>query len=520
MPKFLPTSTATFRKIINNDLLYIDKTEYIYHLVVRGTGAYFISRPRRFGKSLLLSTLEELFQGNRVLFRGLWIDESDYGWAPYPVIRIDFHSHPINSVADLDRSIQFQLHPIAERYGITLQDNPAPFIFDELIRKLSAQSPANNQVVILIDEYDKPIIDHLEDPDRAIEIRDALKSFYGVLKAKEAHIRISFITGISKFSKVSIFSELNNLTDLTIDGRFAAMLGITQTELEENFADRLPGFAAKEGLTVEELLDKIRHWYNGFRFTRVDTPVYNPFSTMLLFEMESFHNFWFESGTPSILIKLIHERNYPVTDFDHSKVGELAFSTYDIRSLSLIPILFQTGYLTIKDFNPRRELYTLHYPNYEVQNAFLIYVLDAFSYLDQGLSKTHLLRLIDALEEHDLDTFFMVLDVFFAHIDYDLQLLNEKYYQTIFHVLFTLIGLVVDAEEKTNQGRIDAVIEVDDHIYIFEFKLDDSAEAALAQIKEKEYFKKYWLKEKPITLIGANFNSGKRTIDDWVSEMA
>ena len=518
MYKQLPTSTSTFRKIIQNDMLYVDKTEHIYHLAKKATGAYFLSRPRRFGKSLLVSTLDELFQGNRELFRELWIGNSDYNWESYPVIRIDMSSYPVNNIADLEKSIQVQLQLTAQHYGVRLENDTPAFMFADLIHELSAQSQSQNQVVILIDEYDKPIIDHLEDEEKAILIRDALKGFYSIVKSQEAYIRTVFITGISKFSKVSIFSELNNLTDLTIDGRFATMLGITHVELAQYFADLLPDFAVREGLSVDGLIKKIRHWYDGFRFTRVDEPVYNPFSTMQLFDKLSFHNFWFESGTPSFLIGLIHRRNYAVEELDHLQVDELAFSTYDVKKLSLIPILFQTGYLTIKEYNHQLEQYTLHFPNYEVEHSFLIYILDTFSYLEQGLSKTHLLRLIRALEDHDLETFFTVLDVFFAHIDYDLQIVNEKYYQTIFHVLFTLMGLTIHAEEKTNQGRIDAVVEVIDHIYIFEFKLNDSADAALAQIKKKEYFTKYWLKEKSITLIGANFDSTKRKISEWKHE--
>lgn len=517
MPKHLPSNTSTFRDIIQYDFLYIDKTEDIYHLLERKKGAYFLTRPRRFGKSLLISTLDELFQGNRALFKGLWIDSSDYVWEVYPVIRIDFSRHPIRNLVDLEESIQAHLQRVAVRYNLELPVKSVALMFETLIFALSKKFDGQ-QVIILIDEYDTPIIDHIDDVKTAVEIRDGLKGFYSVMKSMEAHIRFIFITGISKFSKVSIFSELNNLTDLTLSTHFATTLGITQDELQHYFSDRLSAFAEKEELTVDDLLEQIRFWYNGFRFSQEPAYVYNPYSTMQLFEHQSFHNFWFESGTPSFLIKLIRQMNYDILELDDIELGELAFSTYDVEALAIVPVLYQTGYLTIRGYDPETRQYKLYFPNYEVENAFLVYILDAFSNLQQGFSESHLWRLIRALRQNDLDTFFEVLSVFFAHIDYDLQVPNEKYYQTIFHVLFTLMGLKIKAEEKTNRGRIDAVVEVENAIYIFEFKLNGSAKEALTQIKTKEYFQKYWLQGKPITLVGANFNSTEREVDEWVQE--
>lgn len=514
MRKRLPTSVSTFRTIIEGDLLYIDKTKLIYDIVSSTGGAYFLSRPRRFGKSLLISTLQEIFLGNRELFQGLWIEKSDYKWEPHPVLRFDFSHEPSPSAAALEDSIHAYLEEIAESYEVELSDGP----YHRQFRRLIQQCATRGKVVILIDEYDKPLIDNIEDPATAEEIRKVLKTFYGVLKATQAHIRMVFITGISKFSKVNIFSELNHLEELTFDPRFATLLGITEEELRTYFAEHLKVFAQQEGITVEELLAQIEHWYNGFRFTRVDARVYNPFSTMNLFTKMSFHAFWFESGTPTFLIKLLHKANYNIEQLDSLRLEESNFSTYEIENLSLVPLLFQTGYLTVNDYDRKTMLYELSHPNYEVENAFLGNLLDAFSNVEKGFGTNYLWKMIDALQENDLERFFEVLQVLFANIDYDLQLDYEKYYQTVFYLIFTLIGLRIDAEVKTNRGRIDTVIEVADRIFLFEFKLNKNAETALKQIQENAYYEKYLLHGKPITCIGANFNTETRSVDDWEAD--
>ncbi|MEZ4657744.1 MAG: AAA family ATPase [Caldilineaceae bacterium] len=511
MPKPLPTSTSTFRHIVEGNYLYIDKTEQIYHLVKNPSAAWFLSRPRRFGKSLLISTLDELLRGNRELFRGLWIDQSDYVWETYPIIRLDFNLYPNASAEELQNNIKRYLAMTARQYGVTLADGPYYAQFGDLIIALAEQK----QVVILIDEYDKPLIDNLDNLTEAIQIRATLKGFYGVIKALDRYVRTTFITGISRFTKVGVFSDLNNLTDLTFDERFAAILGITQAELLHYFADRLPVFAAKEGLTTEDLLARIRDWYDGFRFTRLDVRLYNPYSTMNLFDKSSFHNYWFESGSPTFLIQLIQQHKYDIQSINELRVEELAFSTYEIDRLAIVPLLFQTGYLTIRDYTSQTMTYQLYYPNYEVENAFLTYLLDAFSNTEQGLSTSHLWHMVDALTKRDLTAFFNNLQVLFANIDYDLHLGYEKYYQTIFYLIFKLIGLRIDAEVKTNAGRIDAVVELAERIYLFEFKLDKSAESALAQIAQHTYYQKYQARGKSITCVGVNFDTSTRGIAEW-----
>jgi len=513
--KLLPIGNATFRDVVRGDYLYVDKTRYIHKLVGHYKGVYFLSRPRRFGKSLMLSTLDEIFRGDRELFKGLWIyEQSDYDWTPHPVIRLDFSAGHIDSPEALEDFLNFDLQWIAETYAVELSGYDHQSRFQNLIRQLARK----NKVVILIDEYDKPILDNLDNIEVADQIRRVLKSFYGVIKAMDSHIRLVFITGISKFSKVSLFSDLNNLEDLSLRTDMGASVGITEGELQKYFEDHIAALATKKEIPPEALLAQIRRWYNGFCFAPEAENVYNPFSTLLLFQGKRFTNYWFETATPTFLINLIHQNNYDVESLHNIQVSEMAFSTYHIKQLEIIPLMVQAGYLTIKEYDEATQIYTLSYPNYEVENAFLVYLLDAFSYTQQGLSESHLVKMVEALRVGNLNTFFTTLKVLFANIVYDLHLKNEKYYQTIFYLVFKLIGLRIDAEVKTNSGRIDAVVELIDHIYIFEFKLDKSAMVALDQIKNNAYYEKYLLHGKLITQVGANFNSDQRTITGWEDE--
>ncbi|MCB0062424.1 MAG: AAA family ATPase [Caldilineaceae bacterium] len=415
--------------------------------------------------------------------------------------------------------------------------------FDNLIQQLAREG---KQVVILIDEYDRPMIDNLDNLPAAQAIRKTLRGFYGIIKAMDQYIRFVFITGISKFSKVGVFSALNNPTDLTMNPRFATALGITAEEMTTYFSEHIAEFAAIEGITPEALATKLRQWYDGFCFVEQCDSVYNPFSILQLFYNQRFANYWFGPrglpGTPTFLVKLLKERQYDVEQLSDLRLRELSFSTYELETLSIVPLLFQTGYLTIKDYEPSRRVYTLSYPNLEVEDAFLSYLLGAFSERDRALNEDYLWQLVDALEAHDLEQFFVILQTFFADVPYDIHLKHEKYYQTIFYLIFKLLGLRIDAEVRTNQGRIDAVAEVycgcnenrsfytsknsgshseqsiADHIYLFEFKLDQSAEDALQQIKTHEYVQKYCLKGKPLTPFGANFDSSKRQVTAWVHE--
>lgn len=384
MSKPLPAGVQNFRDLIQSGYLYIDKTQVIAELLRAPKGIYFLSRPRRFGKSLLISTLEEIFRGNKALFRDLWLDKSDYAWPAYPVIRLDFSLERARSAAEMTEIIGVYLQEIASQYQIELEETNYQRQFRRLIQQMAEQSE-QKQVVILVDEYDYPIIDNIENGAEAERIRDVLKGFYTVVKALDSHVRFLFLTGVTKFSRVGIFSGLNNLTDLSLDARFAALPGITRAEIATNLSEYIGTFAHQQGQSVEEIWAKLERWYNGFRFSKSPVTVYNPFSLIQLFTVQDFRNYWFETGTPTFLIKLIKARNFALSQLDELQLEEIAFTSYEIERLEILPLLFQTGYLTIKDYDPQRNVYTLGYPNYEVENSFTSWLLSAFSEIEQAL---------------------------------------------------------------------------------------------------------------------------------------
>lgn len=519
--KPLPIGIQTFSKIIEGNYIYIDKTKYIYNLIKNSTGVYFLSRPRRFGKSLLVSTLEEIFSGNKELFKGLWLETANYNWTKHPVIKMDWSLQKSRTTEELIEFIHFSLDEIASKYNISLPSIEYYNRFRSLILQLKKQE----KVVILIDEYDKPIIDHLDNPKVAMEMREVLKGFYTVLKGNDAHIRFLFLTGVSKFSKAGIFSNLNHLNDLTVDQRASCLLGITEAELLDNFSEYMEEFSQSVNKSKEILLDKIRFWYNGYKFTPTGTSVYNPFSTLLLFDKHDFMPHWFETGTPTFLVELIKNTRFEIEQIP-AQVQLNLFSTYEIEYLEIMPLLFQTGYLTIKEYNEELRLYTLDYPNFEVKEGFTTHLLRGFT--KKTLSDSILYKMIDALRAKDFETYFEAIQGIFANIEYDLHISYERYYQTVFYLIFTMMGLKVKTEVKTNLGRIDLVIE-DDSVYVFEFKLvseedakkkrvrkDKYAREALNQIKIKKYYERFLNSNKKIYLFGAEFKN--RNVGKWIVE--
>ena len=511
--KTLPIGTQHFPTLMENNQLYVDKTENIYELITSGR-IYFFARPRRFGKSLLISTLEAIFQAKKELFNNLWIKEkSDYQWIKYPVIKIDFSAIPNENAQALEQGIHSKIDEISRTHKITLIEKPLKLKFRELVKKLYQKY--KNKVVLLIDEYDKPIIDHINNLNQAEENKEIIRSFYGIIKPCDEYLKFVFITGISKFSQVSVFSDLNSLYDISMSYKYASLVGYKEEELEKYFSNHIKKLAKHNNLTIKETTEKIKYWYNGFRFSESEVKTYNPFSSLLLFNNLIFKYYWFATATPTFLIKLIKEQKYDIINIENQEVVESVFSSYDIEKLQVIPLLFQTGYLTINNY--KDSLYKLGYPNFEVRKAFTTHLLDLFSNIESSLIDSQIIKLVNAINQDDLENFFITLQVFFANIPYELHLKEEKYYQTIFYMIFTLLNFNIEAESSTNKGRIDAVIKTKNKIYIFEFKLNDSADNALAQIKEREYYQKYYGKRK-LTLIGVNFDYKSRNIQNWKIE--
>jgi len=513
--KELNTSTYNFKGIIKGNCMYVDKTEDIYNLVSKYNGQFFLSRPRRFGKSITLSTLESFFKGDKELFKGLYIyNKENIEWKNHPIIKLSMNSVSATTKEEIDENLAIELDTIAENYELDLKTKRASQKFKELIQKLYKKY--DNTVVVLIDEYDKPILDNIADTEEVLKIRTFLKSFYGMVKAMEEYLRFTFITGVSKFTQVSVFSDLNNLDDITMDQRYATICGFTQEECEKYFDEWIEENAIQNKMSKDQYSRRIKLLYNGIRFSEKNIKVYNPVSFTKAMDQGAFKHYWFETGTPTMLLKLLKQNDYNIVNFEGLKLKSSTFSSYEVDRISIEALLYQTGYLTIKAYDEKNDTYTLSYPNLEVKTAFIENLAEYFTSVGIAQYPTLLEYLEDGLRDNDLDKVFnKVLKVFYAEIDYDIKLKHEKYYQTIFYVLFIMLGTRIETEVKTNDGRMDCVIKTDTHIYIFEFKLDKTTKEAIKQIKDKEYYNKYLLDERELILVGVNFDSKTGTIEKW-----
>jgi hypothetical protein len=509
----LPIGIQFFDSLREGNFLYVDKTELIHRLINTGTFV-FLSRPRRFGKSLLVSTLQHIFQGHKELFRGLWIEDK-IDWQPRPVLAINFNDLDYREQS-LETALTHHIDRLAAENQIGLQSKFYKEKFQELIVRLSAEQ----KIVLLIDEYDRAITDLLEDEQKVAEHVAVLKNFYSVLKTTAAnHIHWTFLTGVSKYGKLSLFSDLNNLLDITLDERFATLVGYTQAELEHYFPDRIDALAERFAVSRAEILEAIRFWYNGYSWDGKQT-LYVPFSTLVFFELQSFENHWFATGTPSFLVKLLRQKQLPAYALERLRADNALLDSADVNNINVISLLFQTGYLTVKQVHPslRGKRYDLGYPNYEVAHAFQQYLLAEFINVSTGQIGTFLLaELQEALEGERIERFISILNSIFAGIPYTLFLPAEAYYHSIVYLVLKLLGFSILAEPLTSQGRIDAVLELPDKIYILEFKMS-SAQLALEQIKARGYAQPYRASGKPIVLIGIAFDKEKRTIGEWKSE--
>ena len=503
--KILPVGEPNFAQIIKNNWLYVDKTEHLFNLL-KGK-LYFLSRPRRFGKSLTIYTLQEILLGNKELFKGLWIYDK-YDFPKHPVIRISFSSLDYKELP-LEEAISIELHSIAKEKGIELTSKTYSLQFKELIIKLGKEK----QVAILIDEYDKPIVDYIDNQKQAIDNKDVLKNFYSSLKDLTSHIKLFFVTGVSKFSGVSIFSDLNNLHDLTLDKNYSSMLGYTKDELETNFAEHIQVLSQEYEMNSKELLKRIQEWYNGYSWDGKNF-VYNPFSILELFTYNEFGDYWFRTGTPTFLMKLINKNNYTTYDIENRSVDRSIFEKHDIENIEINSLLFQTGYLTIKEKAVFGGMVKLNYPNKEVEKAFSLHLLSEFTHRQAEKNSANMFDMIDALHDGDVEEFMSYLKDVFSNLTYHDIDKKEKYFHSIFYVIIKLIGYQIESEILTNKGRIDCVLHTKDRIYIIEFKVG-TAEKALKQIKDKGYAEKYLKSGREITLLGIGFDKEEKNISDW-----
>jgi hypothetical protein len=495
-----PIGIQDFRKIREEGFVYIDKTEQIFRILKNGD-YFFLSRPRRFGKSLLLSAIKELYKGEKELFKGLWI-EDQWNWEEqHPVIHLKFATFSYKD-NPLKEAIAFGLKREAENLGIELNESKFQNPLEDLIRK--AYQKYGQKVVLLVDEYDKPIIDYLDDIEQAEANRETLKNFYSVIKDSDPFLELVFITGVSAFSKVSIFSELNNLENLTLSRFSYSLLGITEKEIERFFPEQWK----------EVDREKMRSWYNGYSWGGEER-LYNPFSLLRFFkEGYQYKNFWFETGTPTFLIKELKKHQY--YNIDHLEVSENQLNSFIISALNPTSLLFQTGYLTIDHYDKDLFLYTLRYPNQEVRFSMQQYLLQAYQDNLAVDPLSPVVRLLKALRTNDMETVISTINSLFASIPYDLwQKENEHFYHALVHLIFSLLGTYIRSEVHTSQGRCDALVENERYIYVFEFKLDGSAEEALQQIREKGYLAPYLDSEKEKVAVGINFSTEEKAVEEW-----
>jgi len=499
--KYLPIGIQTFRDIIEGGFYYVDKTQFIPKLTSK---YYFLSRPRRFGKSLFLDTLKEAFSGNKELFKGLYLYDN-WDWdKKYPVLKISLGRGVNRSSEDLMINLEEIFLNIQQDHNLKLSYKTPRGKLEETIKILSGRY--NQKVVVLIDEYDKPILDAIENIEVAKEDREILKDFYSVLKDADPYLKLVFLTGVSRFSKVSIFSGLNQLNDITIDPNFATVCGYTQSELENVFEDRLKDFDK----------EKIKEWYNGYNW--LGERVYNPFDILLLFDKKTFKPYWFETGTPTFLIKLFMKNRYYIPELENLEVGDEILSNLDVDNIRIENLLFQAGYLTIKDFKEKYGIYTLSYPNLEVRKSFNSYFL-TYTIEDISVKYKTDIGLIEAFETKQVEKLKDILHRFFASIPHDWYRKNdidsyEGFYASIVYALFNGAGLNVIAEDNTNKGQIDLSVFNQDSVYILELKVveDKEEDLALKQIKEKRYYEKYIGRYKEIYLIGIEFSKKDKNI--------
>lgn len=508
----LPIGIQSFEKLRTENYVYVDKTELIYKLIESGD-YYFLSRPRRFGKSLLVSTLKAIFQGKKQLFEGLFIYER-LDWEPMPVIHLDFSSIS-NSQEPLEESLSRELRTIAKRNGVVLEGGTIDSQFRSLIREMAGEG----KVAILIDEYDKPVVDYLDDIEKARRNRLLMRDFYAVIKGLDASIGFFFLTGISKFTRISVFSDLNHLNDITFDEAYAALCGYTQQELMFYFKDYLADLAEKYSEIYPDIQEAVRMWYNGYSWTGKHF-VYNPFSILSLCQKSVFRDYWFSTGTPSFLLSLFRERNYQVMDFQDLKIHESLLSSFDLETLELSVLLLQTGYLTIKDYGLANQVLTLGFPNKEVRSSFYFNLL-AFLSKKGGYNTGFLIQLKQAFQDGQVDNAMELLKNLFSNIAYPLHpgkeeaiVEKEKFYHSIFYTVLKLLDFEIEVEVLTHRGRIDAVIRTDRIIYVVEFKVGDASKA-LEQIKEKDYASKYLHSDKEIVLLGVGFDREVRNIGSF-----
>lgn len=514
-PVKYPIGIQEFEKLRSEGFLYVDKTALIKQMVQEGC-YYFLSRPRRFGKSLLLSTIHAYFEGKRELFHGLAIDTDDVSWKAHPVLHLDLNSQKYDKKERLNYVLSEFLSVEEHKYGIIAEgDNYGPR-FCNVIRKAYEQT--GKRVVILIDEYDKPMLQSIGNEELQDEYRNTLKAFYGALKSMDGCIQFALLTGVTKFGKVSVFSDLNHLTDISMDARYYDICGITDNELHAYFKEGITELATANNLTENECYAQLKERYDGYHFTENVPGMYNPFSLLQALSKQQFGSYWFETGTPTYLVTLLQLHDYNLESMSNIEVKSRVLNSTDSESTNPIPVIYQSGYLTIRDYDKEFGLYKLGFPNKEVEEGFLDFLLPFYTKFDEVDSSFEITQFVKDVRAGRTEQFIKRLKSFFADTPYELVKDLENHYQNVLFIISRLMGFYTKAEYHTSEGRIDMVIQTNDYCYILEFKLDGTAEEALQQIKDTHYSLPFELNGQKIIRIGMNFSSKTRNIDGIVIE--
>ena len=511
----LPIGVQNFERLRRDGCLYVDKTALIYKLVNAGS-YYFLSRPRRFGKSLLVSTLEAYFLGKKELFEGLALGELEKEWKARPVFHLDLNAQKYDAPESLEQVLNEHLVRWEKEYGADPSEVALSRRFQGVVRRACEQS--GRRVAILVDEYDKPLLQAIGNEALQREFRETLKAFYGVMKSMDGCIRLGLLTGVTKFSKVSVFSDLNNLNDISMDESYAELCGITEAELRAGFGGYVERMARMNGLTLEETFARLKASYDGYHFAPSTAGLYNPFSLLNAFGKGRFGSYWFETGTPTYLVDLIRQNRYSLCRLAHEETGVETLDSIDPHHTDPVPVLYQSGYLTLKGFDPEFGLYTLGFPNREVEEGFMKFLVPYYTPVSLRESTFEISRFVKEIRTGDVDAFLRRLQGFLADTPYELARDQELHYQNVLFIVFKLVGLYVQAEYHTSQGRVDLVLQTADSVYVMEFKLDGTAEEALRQIEEKGYARPFAPDSRAVYKVGVNFSRKTRNIERWIVE--
>ncbi len=510
-----PLGIQSFESIRTDGYVYVDKTALVFQLVSSGR-YYFLSRPRRFGKSLLVSTLEAYFKGMKSLFSGLVLEGMEKEWKSYPVLKLSMNVDNYKSVQVLENVLNNTIDFWCSQYGVDITGESPSLRFANLI--IALYKKTGSKVVVLVDEYDKPLLQSLEDNDLQSQIRRELKAFYGVLKPLDEYIRFGFFTGVTKFSKVSVFSDLNNLTDISMDKRYADICGITEQEIHDHLDSEVEQVAEVNGITKAACYDRLKECYDGYHFEADTVGVYNPYSLLNALSSRAFKDYWFETGTPSYLIEQLKRTNYPLNSLGREELTANVLGNIDTIDQSPVPMLYQSGYLTLKGYDQEFEMYRLGFPNLEVERGFTRFLIPYYTNLKSDQGQLFVANFVKDLRAGNVESFMQRLESLFADGDYQVMGDAELYFQNVVWVVFKMIGFYCEVERHTTDGRMDMLVKTADYIYIIEFKLDKSADEALRQIDDKQYAKPFEHDSRHIYKIGVNFSTATRRLDDWKVE--